>query len=132
MQNALYKTKFIFEESKSFKKRNINEWKDGFIEVLNNSTCREKTIDKKSVYCGLFNDGTIKVGVSKSPNERLKSISNSSGRAISEYFISEPIVNFLIIEKHTLRRFNKSRVNGEWLSSDADYNEVIDYIKGRI
>lgn len=62
---------------------------------------------------------TVKIGKSKNPYSRVKSVKNSAG-GIGRYFISEEVYHYGDIEEQAHTIFAKSRHHGEWFFTDFD------------
>lgn len=82
----------------------------------------------KHVYCFLFNDNSIKIGISSNINRRKSELENQSGKYIVSEFYTEPIEKAYDIEQKTLLNFYEKRVKGEWIVG-AQYEDVIEYVK---
>lgn len=88
----------------------------------------KKQIDnKKSLYIIEFEDKVVKIGVSKEPNKRLKTIEHNSGRKIKRSYISEMIQNSFTIEMKLKKMFKQHNMNGEFY--DLNYEEVLRFAK---
>lgn len=85
----------------------------------------------KSVYLLEFQDGTIKIGVSKEPEKRIKTIINQSGRILKNKYITESISNSFTIESKIKNRYRKNRLNGEYFKLNYEdlKREIIEEVK---
>lgn len=86
-----------------------------------------KKIIKEYVYL-LSSNGNTKIGRTKNPKERKKSISKMSGSAIDnfEYFEVEKSSK---VESYLHKKYKNYRVNGEWFLIDTkQYADIKDYL----
>ena len=101
---------------------------DTHIQKLKENIFKSKKItNKKSIYIVKFRDGTIKIGVSKNPQRRIKTIERNSGRIAIESFISKEVENSFEIEMKIKNRFKGNNIKGEFYNQD--YNEVLNFTK---
>jgi hypothetical protein len=89
----------------------------------------ETTEDKKCLYAFKLSDGSVKIGVSKNPEQRIKTLSKQSGKKITAKWYSEPLENAFKIEKDLHRSFSKHRLEGEYFQ--IDFNDVLSVIKDK-
>lgn len=75
------------------------------------------------VYVLLANDNTVKMGVTTNPYKRISQIETASGKEIIDWYVSEPCVNYIDIEKKLHNYFAKTRLKGEWF--DVQYNDAV-------
>lgn len=85
----------------------------------------------KAIYLLEFLDGTIKIGVSKEPDKRIKTIINQSGRTLKNKYITEMLSNSFTIESKIKNRYGKNRLNGEYfeLNYEVLKKEIIEEVK---
>lgn len=88
------------------------------------AVCKEKW---KHVYVFLADDETVKIGVSKNVEQRIKAIQSTSGKSIVKTFITEKCSNPYKIETVVLSHFSSKRCCGEWIKEDFD--TAIAYVK---
>ena len=101
---------------------------DTYIQKLREDILKSKrTTNKKSIYIIKFRDGTIKIGVSKNPQQRIKTIERNSGRVAIENFISKEVENSFEIEMKIKNRFKENNIKGEFYNQD--YKEVLNFTK---
>jgi predicted GIY-YIG superfamily endonuclease len=79
------------------------------------------------VYAIENNDGLIKIGSTKNPEKRIRSIETASGRKAVKKFISKRIVNYKSTESFMLWEYDHKRVLGEWFSG-LDFDDVTESI----
>jgi predicted GIY-YIG superfamily endonuclease len=89
----------------------------------------ETTKDKKCLYVFKLSDGSVKIGVSKNPEQRMGTLSKQSGKEITTKWYSEPLENAFKIEKDLHRSFSKHRLEGEYFQ--IDFNDVLSVIKDK-
>lgn len=87
------------------------------------------TKDKKCLYVFKLSDDSIKIGVSKNPEQRMKTLSKQSGKKITTKWYSEPLENAFKIEKDLHKSFSKHRLEGEYFQ--IDFNDVLSAIKDK-
>lgn len=87
------------------------------------------TKDKKCLYVFKLSDGSIKIGVSKNPEQRIKTLSKQSGKKITTKWYSEPLENAFKIEKDLHSFFSKHRLEGEYFQ--IDFNDVLSAVKDK-
>lgn len=83
----------------------------------------ESNMNQGYVYI-LFNkeSNLIKIGKTKNPNQRFRTLSNQTG-SILKYYISEPMYIEGIIERIMQNKYNRFRVKGEWFKN-IDFDTV--------
>lgn len=79
-------------------------------DILSNKQNKEA----KSLYIVEFEDGNVKIGVSKNPEKRLKTIENNSGRKIKNFYVSEKIENSFKVEANLKNKLKQYNLNGEF------------------
>lgn len=79
----------------------------------------------KSIYVLRAEDETVKIGVSKNVEQRIKTLQGASGKKIVECFCTQKCSNAYLIETIILKHFSLQRMCGEWTS--ADFKEVVRY-----
>lgn len=89
----------------------------------------ETTKGKKYLYVFKLSDGSVKIGVSKNPEQRIKTLSKQSGKKIATKWYSEPLENAFKIEKDLHKSFSKHRLEGEYFQ--IDFNDVLSAIKDK-
>lgn len=103
---------FKFELIQMFFERNYSK---EFFNKLNNVS---RLNHKRYVYIAEMNNGTVKVGVSKSPEKRLKGVSSGSGLEIVNAICSVALDNKIAseIESALKKCFSEQKVRGEFFS----------------
>lgn len=91
--------------------------------------------ETKHVYFVKFKDGCVKIGISKDPENRIRTLVRQSGRTNIDAFISErlPKEKAMRIEAMLHLVFGRDRMKGEYFTSDFD--EVVSayhHLIGRI
>lgn len=74
----------------------------------------------KSVYFAEFEDGSVKVGISKSPDERIKNLSFAKGVELKRYCYTELIPNASALECSIHDDFKGKRIKGEYFKVNYD------------
>ena len=92
-------------------------------EIFNNNQKRES----KSLYVVEFEDGNVKIGVSKNPKKRLGIIENNSGRKIKNFYISKKIENSFNVETKLKKELKQYNLNGEFYN--LKYTKVLKLAK---
>ena len=84
---------------------------DTHIQKLKENIFKSKKItNKKSIYIVKFRDGTIKIGVSKNPQQRIKIIEKNSGRITRDRYITKPVNNSFQIENKLKNKFKSNNI----------------------
>lgn len=86
-------------------------------EIINPKSQKKNT---KSIYIIKFTDGIIKIGVSKDPEKRIRTIERNSGRLTKNKYITEPINNSFQIENKLKNKFKENNIKGEFYNLDFD------------
>lgn len=85
--------------------------------------------DRKAVYVINFSDGSVKIGVSKNPKERVHTLSKQSGKRILAYWHSCLLSNSFEIERNLHSDFGEYRLEGEYF--DVNYRDVLQTVKDK-
>lgn len=86
----------------------------------------KKSKELKCVYAIHFDDGSVKIGVSKEPKKRINTLSHASGKRVVESWFSDPLENAFDVEHKVHKRFYEKRLEGEYFRiSYADALEAI-------
>lgn len=94
---------------------------DTHIQKLKENIFKSKKItNKKSIYIVKFRDGTIKIGVSKNPQQRIKIIEKNSGRITRDRYITKPVNNSFQIENKLKNKFKSNNIKGKFYNLDFD------------
>jgi len=91
--------------------------------ILNNKMEQK---DKKSLYVIEFEDKSVKIGVSKNPEKRIKTIERNSGRIAMKKYISEQVSNSFEIESKLKNKFKNKNIKGEFYN--LDFNKVVYFV----
>lgn len=81
----------------------------------------------KYLYVLRADDETVKIGISKNVEQRIKTIQSTSGKNIIETFFTEKCSNPYKIERVVLRHFSSKRCCGEWIKEN--FNTAVSYVK---
>jgi hypothetical protein len=84
------------------------------------------------VYILLNFNEHVKIGITKNPYQRVKSLSgsNTGGSEIIRYYFSDPMYIYETIEKVMHNKFKKYRIAGEWFyGKDLYYEDVIEELE---
>lgn len=84
-----------------------------------------KAKELKNFYVIGFPDGLVKIGVSKSPKQRISTIQKQSGRHASNIHISLPMESLVAYELETLikRKYRDKNTNGEFY--DVEFQNIL-------
>ena len=88
--------------------------------ILNNKMEQK---DKKSLYVIEFEDKSVKIGVSKNPEKRIKTIERNSGRIAMKKYISEQVSNSFEIESKLKNKFKNNFVEHDGIKTILICNE---------
>lgn len=80
----------------------------------------------KSVYVIESSDKRVKIGISKDPKKRIRSLSTSGGFDVVNSFISSKTILARECEIASHNNFSAFRVGGEWF--DIDFNEAVNFV----
>ena len=99
---------------------------------MNFSVLTEKKESKvlRCVYVILFDDESVKIGVSKDPKKRINTISHSSGKKIVESWFSDLLENAFDVEHKAHKRFSEKRLKGEYFR--ISYTDALEAIAKEI
>ncbi len=89
------------------------------------SSKKEQT-NMRSLYVIEFEDKSIKIGVSKNPDQKIKTIERNSGRIVRNKYISNPISNSFEVESKLKDKLKNDNIRGEFYNSN--FNEVVYFI----
>ena len=87
------------------------------------------SLKDKYLYVLEFTNGTVKIGITKEKERRMKAISSASGMNITRSYFTEKIENVQNLETELHRYFKGKRLNGEFF--DIDFEEAVTEIKKR-
>ncbi len=76
-----------------------------------------------------FTNGTVKIGVTKEKEKRIKAISSASGMNITRSYFTEKIDNVQHLEIALHKHFKRNRLNGEFF--DIDFDVAVEEVKKR-
>lgn len=76
--------------------------------------------EKKCIYVIHFDDESIKIGISKNPEERINTLSNISGKKVIEFWHSNLLENAFEIEQKLHNYFSENRIKGEYFKIDYE------------
>lgn len=100
--------------------------------VMNLSVLTEKKESKvlRCVYAILFDDESVKIGVSKDPKKRINTISHASGKKIVKSWFSDLLENAFDVEHKVHKRFSEKRLKGEYFR--ISYTDALEAIAKEI
>ena len=103
--------------------------KDQIKEIVNSQGVNSKEIKNGFgvVYLIMFEDESLKIGRTKKPIERLKTIQHSSGKIINKLFLSEACSNYIELETKVIKEFNNDTLEGGFLI--GDFKKIKGFIK---
>lgn len=81
---------------------------------------RKPTLKNKYLYVLEFTNGTVKIGITKEKEKRMKAISSASGMDITRSYFTGKINNVQGLETELHRHFKDKRLNGEFFNIDFD------------
>ena len=108
---------------RSFLELAVEKRKDNIKE----SDYEKPTQKDKYLYVLEFCNGTVKIGITKEKEKRMKAISSASGMNILRSYFTEKIDNVQNLEAELHRYFKDNRLNGEFfsISFEEAVSEVI-------
>lgn len=74
----------------------------------------------KHIYVAEYGKNFIKIGVSKNPLSRIKTLGKSNGRTLTRYIYSYSTENAFQLEKNMHEKFKTHRLNGEYFNCSFD------------
>lgn len=122
----------IFLEDGVMTSKNYYAHMVGAIELLKNKMFENKSgvsLKNKYLYVLEFTNGTVKIGITKEKERRMKAISSASGMDITRNFFTEKIDNVQDLETELHRYFKNKRLNGEFF--DVSFEEAVEEVKKR-
>ena len=87
------------------------------------------SLKNKYLYVLEFTNGTVKIGITKEKERRMKAISSASGMDLVRSFFTEKIDNVQNLETELHRHFSDARLNGEFF--DISFEEAVEEVKNR-
>lgn len=78
------------------------------------------SLKNKYLYVLKFTNGTVKIGITKEKDKRMKAISSASGMDIVKSYFTEKIDRVQDLETELHRFFNEKRLKGEFFNLDFD------------
>lgn len=88
------------------------------------------SMKNKYLYVLEFTNKTIKIGITKEKEKRMKAISSASGMDITRSYFTEKIDSVQNLETELHRHFKDKRLNGEFF--DIDFDVAVEEVKKRI
>lgn len=104
----------------------------GAIELLKNKAFENVTkpsLKNKYLYVLEFSNGTVKIGITKEKEKRMKAISSASGMDVTRSYFTEKIDNVQNLETEIHKNFKDKRLNGEFFS--VSFEEAVSEVKKR-
>ena len=87
------------------------------------------SLKNKYLYVLEFSNGTVKIGITKEKEKRMKAISSASGMDITRSYFTGKIDNVQNLETELHRHFKDKRLNGEFF--DINFNEAVAEVEKR-
>lgn len=104
----------------------------GAVELWKNSIMEDSkkpSLKNKYLYVLEFSNKTVKIGITKEKEKRMKAISSASGMDITRSYFTEKIDNVQNLETELHRYFKDKRLNGEFF--DIDFDVAVSEVKKR-
>lgn len=105
----------------------------GAIELLKNKMNEDKkapSLKDKYLYALEFTNGTVKIGITKENERRMKAISSASGMDITRSYFTDKINHVQNLETELHRYFKDNRLNGEFF--DIPFEDAVKEIRMRV
>jgi len=90
----------------------------GFKDMIRPDWTVKDTTGWKSVYVMLFNDKSVKIGISQNVRARANTLQSSSGKQVEDYLYSPMCSNPEEVEKLLHSEFRDKKIKGEWFAVD--------------
>lgn len=90
----------------------------GFKDMIRPDCTAKDTTGWKSVYVMLFNDKSVKIGISQNVRARANTLQSSSGKQVEDYLYSPMCSNPEEVEKLLHSEFRDKKIKGEWFAVD--------------
>ena len=87
------------------------------------------SLKNKYLYVLEFTNGTVKIGITKEKEKRMRAISSASGMKITRSYFTEKIDNVQNLETELHRHFKDKRLQGEFF--DITFEEAVSEVKKR-
>lgn len=104
----------------------------GAIELMKINLFKDYTkpsIKDKYLYVLEFENNTVKIGITKEKEKRMKAISSASGMNITRSFFTEKINDVQVLEKELHKHFKDKRLNGEFFR--ITFKEAVEEVQKR-
>lgn len=88
------------------------------------------SLKNKYLYVLEFSNKTVKIGITKEKEKRMKAISSASGMDITRSYFTGKIENVQELETEIHRHFKENRLNGEFF--DVNFDSAVSEVKSRI
>lgn len=106
----------------------MSEYESGEKELKNKTGESDPMHGWKHVYAALFNDGSVKIGISGNVHKRILQLQSSSGKEAIDYLYSPQCSNAKEIEQFIHSHFTNRRIHGEWF--DVGFEEAKECLMG--
>lgn len=129
MDIALYEISLV---SRCAYEKNHYAFISAAIELLKNEAMADiskPSLKNKYLYVLEFTNKTVKIGITKEKEKRMKAISSASGMDITRSYFTEKIDNVQNLETELHRYFKDKRLNGEFF--DIDFDVAVSEVKKR-
>ena len=90
----------------------------GFKDMIRPDWTVKDTTGWKSVYVMLFNDKSVKIGISQNVRARANTLQSSSGKQVEDYLYSPMCSNPEEVEKLLHSEFRDKKIKSEWFAVD--------------
>ncbi len=104
----------------------------GAVELMKNKmfeNAKKPSLKNKYLYVLEFTNGTVKIGITKEKEKRMKAISSASGMNITRSYFTEIIDRVQDLETELHRHFKDKRLNGEFFS--ISFEEAVAEVEKR-
>lgn len=122
----------IFSEDGVMTNKNHYAHMVGAVELRKSKMLENKlgaSLKNKYLYVLEFTNGTVKIGITKEKERRMKAISSASGMNITRSYFTEEIDNVQNLETELHRHFKNKRLNGEFF--DISFEDAVKEVKKR-
>lgn len=105
----------------------------GAVELMKNKmfeNTKKPSLKNKYLYVLEFTNGTVKIGITKEKERRMKAISSASGMDITRSYFTGKIDNVQNLETELHRHFKDKRLNGEFFN--INFDEAVAEVNKRV
>lgn len=122
----------ILSESGCMFEKNHYAHMVGAVELFKNKILEntdKPSLKNKYLYVLEFTNKTVKIGITKEKEKRMKAISSASGMNITRKYFTDKIDNVQNLETELHRHFKENRLNGEFF--DIDFESAVAEVEKR-